>query len=82
MTPRECTTDIVSARTEARHWLQVRVGEQPLVPDEVAGCGAPSVIIAAAHARLAQLRALQSARVHGQSRPEKPHSGRYNAERQ
>ena len=54
--------DIVSARAEAGHWLQIRIGEQPLVPAEVAECGAPAIIIEASHARLAQLQALQRAR--------------------
>lgn len=68
-------TDITSAGAEAGHWLQIRIGDQPLVPDEVAGCGAPSIIIEAAHARLAQLRALQGARVRGAKTPVKPKSG-------
>jgi hypothetical protein len=75
----EPTTDITSAHSEAAHWLQVTIGGQPLVPDEVAGCGAASAIIAAAHARLAALRALQDARVHGARMYVMPHS-RYNSE--
>ena len=71
---------IVSARTEARSWLQIRIGEQPLVPDEVAGCGAPAIIIEAAHARLAQLQALQRARARRLRMHQKPHSGRYSTE--
>jgi hypothetical protein len=76
----EPATDITSAHAEAHHWLQIRIGEQPLVPNEVAGSGAASAIIAAAHARLAALRALQNARVHGARMYGKPHSGRYNTE--
>jgi hypothetical protein len=71
--------DITSAGTEAAHWLSIRIGEQPLVPGEVAECGAPSIIIQAALARLAQLRALQSARVHGARIYGKACSGRYEA---
>jgi hypothetical protein len=69
----EANAHITSAHTEASHWLQIRLGEKLLVPDEVAGSGAASAIIAAAHARLAQLRALQSARVHRARAHEKPH---------
>ena len=30
----EPTLDIVTARTEAAHWLQIRVGDEPLIADE------------------------------------------------
>jgi hypothetical protein len=49
-------TSNTDVRADAKAWLTVRIGDQPIVPQDVAEGGRSREIIAAARERLARLR--------------------------